>query len=386
MAVSKTNLSTAENKRVSDEDINKAISLLEDPQQQHFIQWCISKNPDKRPTARDLLLHGLLYEVPSLKLIAAHAFVTNLDIVSENQLEVQKGRIRNKTEVLFTSKHSELKRGDFPAFDIDKLLEDVKVGIYPLTTFALPKPPQRVRSKSPREAEGKTGGGQHGHGNTPISQEHLETRKILAAQCCFLNREDEENGRHIILQLRLDDKTNRQLRCDTLPEDTSGSLVNELVSINFIRDEEKDLLQAIIEDALLQSNGVASKLTVDEFYQAKLNLRENMNESSVGGNGDFFTKTFNPQTNLESSEITSPADIGDIKTTESSIRQLNINNSNSTPTDTCHISTNDILPPPTYVQSSATSLSAVFSQSTAITDVVSSVTDISPQSLTNIES
>jgi len=197
MAVSKTNLSTAENKRVSDEDINKAISLLEDPQQQHFIQWCISKNPDKRPTARDLLLHGLLYEVPSLKLIAAHAFVTNLDIVSENQLEVQKGRIRNKTEVLFTSKHSELKRGDFPAFDIDKLLEDVKVGIYPLTTFALPKPPQRVRSKSPREAEGKTGGGQHGHGNTPISQEHLETRKILAAQCCFLNREDEENGRHV---------------------------------------------------------------------------------------------------------------------------------------------------------------------------------------------
>lgn len=60
---------------VTDENINRTIDSLEDPQQQDFIHKCLHKDADQRPTARELLFHPLLYEVHSLKLLAAHCLV-----------------------------------------------------------------------------------------------------------------------------------------------------------------------------------------------------------------------------------------------------------------------------------------------------------------------
>lgn len=60
---------------VTKENIQKTIDSLEDEQQKDFIRRCLNERPELRPTARELLFHPLLFEVHSLKLLAAHCLV-----------------------------------------------------------------------------------------------------------------------------------------------------------------------------------------------------------------------------------------------------------------------------------------------------------------------
>lgn len=60
---------------VTEENIKKTIESLDDAQQQDFIRKCLQADPFNRPSARELLFHPVLFEVHSLKLLAAHALV-----------------------------------------------------------------------------------------------------------------------------------------------------------------------------------------------------------------------------------------------------------------------------------------------------------------------
>lgn len=60
---------------VTDENINKTIDSLDDVTQKDFIRKCLNKEPETRPTAKELLFHPLLFEVHSLKLLSAHCLV-----------------------------------------------------------------------------------------------------------------------------------------------------------------------------------------------------------------------------------------------------------------------------------------------------------------------
>lgn len=62
---------------VTDENIQKTIESLDDPLQKDFIRKCLQSEPLSRPSARELLFHPILFEVPSLKLLAAHALVSS---------------------------------------------------------------------------------------------------------------------------------------------------------------------------------------------------------------------------------------------------------------------------------------------------------------------
>ena len=73
-------------------------------------------------------------------------------------------------------------------------------GIYPLTSFALPKPP---RSEKEQESFQEPNDDVKKVQNPAQNQQKIppETRKIIHAQCCFLAREDEQPGNHVSVHM-----------------------------------------------------------------------------------------------------------------------------------------------------------------------------------------
>ncbi|KAG9355922.1 hypothetical protein JZ751_000766 [Albula glossodonta] len=215
---------------VSKEAITLAGQSLEDPLMREFTQSCLRPEAKMRPTAHDLLFHRNCVEEKT-KSFDPNGVMAEIEHV--NRPGVQ------------------LKYSHVSPLELDKFLEDVKNGIYPLMNFASqrPHPIPRALSLSQEHMETvKT--------PTPEPQE-METRKVIQMHC---NLESNEEGTktHLSLFLKMDDKLHRQLSCDVLPTDSPKDLANELVHYAFICEEDCEKLAGFLEEALCKHQAGAS--------------------------------------------------------------------------------------------------------------------------------
>lgn len=134
---------------VTPELIKQSIEAL-DEKQQDFINRCLQLDPKKRPTAKELLFHPLLFEVPSLRLLATHQLIKSQTDIREatfndssftrpaDYIIASTNRNFLSSDDLITIRDfKEFKFSQLATFDANKYLEDVKNGIYPLTVFGL---------------------------------------------------------------------------------------------------------------------------------------------------------------------------------------------------------------------------------------------------------
>uniref|UniRef100_A0A1B6EKZ8 Nuclear receptor-binding protein homolog n=1 Tax=Cuerna arida TaxID=1464854 RepID=A0A1B6EKZ8_9HEMI len=242
---------------VTEEHINRTIDSLDDPLQKDFIHKCLAQDPVTRPPARDLLFHPILFEVHSLKLLSAHTLVNSAN-TSESITDEVVQRLFGPDVVVAEICHpdrpgTQVKMADVPVTEkLEKFVEDVKYGIYPLTAYrARQPPPPRPRAISPEVAESVKS-------VTPEPVD-VEMRRIVTMMCNIKPKEQSGEQQMTIL-LRMDDKMNRQLTCPLSEMDNSISLAQELVFYGFINEGDKEKMATLIEDTL-RNHGTTRQMT-----------------------------------------------------------------------------------------------------------------------------
>ncbi|XP_076265983.1 MLF1-adaptor molecule isoform X3 [Rhynchophorus ferrugineus] len=256
-------------KKVTEENVKQTIDLLEDEGQKNFIEKCLRRNPEERWSARELLFHPLLFEVHSLKLLAAHVLVRNsgkLSNISETITDELMQRWYGPEVIVAeikrtNSENVQMKMTDVPVNEkLEKFVEDVKNGIYPLTAFSAKQPHlARSRAISPETAESVKS-------VTPEPTD-VETRKIVTMMCDVKSKE-ESCDLVLTIVLRMDDKMNRHLTSCISPRDNPKLLAQELVHYGFVNEVDRDKIAALIEETLQNSSGHSSPTHQHNFNPA----------------------------------------------------------------------------------------------------------------------
>uniref|UniRef100_A0A1A9X1T5 Nuclear receptor-binding protein homolog n=1 Tax=Glossina brevipalpis TaxID=37001 RepID=A0A1A9X1T5_9MUSC len=304
---------------INEETILRTINSLEHDLQRDLIFKCLRRNPSERPTASDLLFHPLLFEVHSLKLLAAHCLIfapKNRTMFSETVIDGMMQRfnrpevimayitssdsgicILNESESLPDSQEAntpdeneqrlkaqsktirEYRLSDVPSADkLEKFVEDVKFGVYPLTAFSGKKPPHfRSRAASPERADSVKSASPE-----PVD---IESRRIVNMMCSVKKLKEDSSDILMTILLRMDDKMNRQLSCAVTEDDNAVDLTQELVRLGFVHIEDQDKIQALLEETL-RSTFSEGGAAYGEFGAQERTFSATINEQSGNGGGN----------------------------------------------------------------------------------------------------
>ncbi|KAI8044649.1 nuclear receptor-binding protein homolog [Drosophila gunungcola] len=251
MAALEIQPSNSESTAISEETIQRTIFSLENDLQRDLIRKCLNPQPQDRPSANDLLFHPLLFEVHSLKLLTAHCLVfspANRTMFSETAFDGLMQRYYQPDVImaqlrLAGGQERQYRLADVSGADkLEKFVEDVKYGVYPLITYSGKKPPNfRSRAASPERADSVKSA-------TPEPVD-TESRRIVNMMCSVKIKEDSNDITMTIL-LRMDDKMNRQLTCQVNENDTAADLTSELVRLGFVHLDDQDKIQVLLEETL----------------------------------------------------------------------------------------------------------------------------------------
>ncbi|KAH8310916.1 hypothetical protein KR044_003464 [Drosophila immigrans] len=244
--------SNSESTAINEETILRTINSLDNDLQRDLILKCLNPQPQDRPSASDLLFHPLLFEVHSLKLLAAHCLVfspANRTMFSETAFDGLMQRYNHPDVIMAQLKMSgaserQFRLSDVPGADkLEKFVEDVKYGVYPLITYSGKKPPHfRSRAASPERADSVKSA-------TPEPVD-TESRRIVNMMCSVKKLKEDSNDILMTILLRMDDKMNRQLTCQVNEEDTAADLTSELVRLGFVHLDDQDKIEVLLGETL----------------------------------------------------------------------------------------------------------------------------------------
>ncbi|CAG2160669.1 unnamed protein product [Oppiella nova] len=248
-----------ESTTITEEVINSTIESLENPLQKDFISRCIRKNPKDRPTARELLFHPIIFEVPPLRLFSAHVIVNTSSYLPEQLTEEAISRVlclqNNSDRILAEVRHNDgrpnfiLKQSDAPKVEFEKFCEEVRNGSCPLTAIVTTtRPPliSRQRTMSPEMSCESTK-----QLNSPDNPYDEETRRINTINSTLEPPLQEASDKRLVISLHIvfDDKINRKLSTKLeLKELEPSSLAQELVFYGFVNKDDKHIVFELLSE------------------------------------------------------------------------------------------------------------------------------------------